>query len=61
MSKLLSREFCFLSLLAITLVTLAVGCDSGENTVVQPENREPTAEETAAYEKEIEEMNRERD
>lgn len=60
MTKQTSRDYLSL-LLMLTMLVLAIGCDSGGNTVVQPDSQEPTAEETAAYEKEIEEMSRERD
>lgn len=36
------------------------GCGSEGNTVIQPANVEPTPEETAEYEKELEAMRKER-
>jgi hypothetical protein len=37
-----------------------VGCDESGNTVIQPGNEQPTAEETAEYERELAEMQEER-
>ncbi|MGC6444198.1 MAG: hypothetical protein ACON4H_16205 [Rubripirellula sp.] len=45
----------------VTFTCATLGCSSNENTVIQPGSQEPTAEEAAAYEQEVEEMNSERD
>ena len=50
-----------LFLVSVTFTCATLGCSSNENTVIQPSSQEPTAEEAAAYEQEVEEMNSERD
>ena len=49
-----------LVLLAAVSFSVA-GCGDGGNTVIEPSGNEPTAEETAEYQQEIEEMMSERD
>ncbi len=48
-------------LVFVSLFLFVPGCGDSDNTVIQPDSREPTAEESAEYENEIEEMNRERE
>ena len=55
-----STTCLFVFLLAVAFGSLA-GCGDGGNTVIQPSGNEPTAEETAEYQQEVEEMMSERD
>ena len=50
-----------ISVLFLSLFLFISGCGTDGNTVIQPSSQEPTAEEEAAYEEEIEEMLDERD
>ena len=50
-----------ISVMFLSLFLITSGCGTDGNTVVQPSSQEPTAEEEAAYEKEIDEMADERD
>ena len=48
-------------LVVLLFVCSIVGCSSDENTVIQPGAAQPTAEEVAEYEDEVELMNEERE
>ena len=50
-----------LKLIVLLFVCSSVGCSSDENTVIQPGASQPTAEEVAEYEDEVESMNEERE
>lgn len=50
-----------ISVMFLSLFLITSGCGTDGNTVIQPSSQEPTAEEEAAYEKEIDEMIDERD
>ena len=50
-----------LNLIVLLFVCSSVGCSSDENTVIQPGASQPTAEEVAEYEDEVESMNEERE
>ena len=50
-----------ISVLFLSLFLFISGCGTDGNTVIQPSSQEPTAEEEAAYEEEIEEMLDERE
>lgn len=49
-----------MALFALGMI-VSTGCGDGGNTVIQPSDTEPTAQEVAEYEREQREMEEERD